>query len=283
MLLGLALTTAVQAQAPRGVHRMEINNGSRLTVRYFGGSPGEASSLRDLERAENESIYVASLQELKRQYVTDERNLAAQRRLVEQQLYATTIAASTGGGYGYGGLGYTEVLAGFGYPALARLGGYYGGVYAPSYTTGYGAGYVGLGGIGATGSLSRALAATTLQQGPLQTSMAQLIAREGTEAYAASVDRSLDRAVAVVGGSPRLQKDLGLPSARNAYNPALPAGFETGPVTVILNDGTRIVGSRKEENKDWITIHTRSGTERVRLSEVKRITESKDGKVVPAN
>jgi len=283
VLLGLALTTAVQAQAPGdGVHRMEIYNGPRLTVRYFSGrvSPGEASSLRDLERTENESNYVASLQGLKREYVTNERSLEDQRRRMQQQLYATTFAASTGGAFGYGGLAFTEAgilnPALVGYGGYGGYGGYYGGVYAPSYTTAYGAGYSVLGGIGATGALSRSLAANISNAGPLKTNIAQVIAHDSTDAHAAAVNRDLDRAVAVVGGSPALRTALKMPNAREAYIRPV-ASDASGPVTVILNDGTKIPGSRMEETKDWTIIYTKSGRTRVRPTEIKRIEEGGSG------
>ena len=287
VLLGLFLTTAVQGQTSRpGVHRMEINNGSRVTVRYFSTrlSPGEASTVRDLERAENESFYVASLLELKRQYVSDERYLEAQRRFVQQQLYGVTVAGSTGGSYGYGGLGYTQMLAGLGSGDLANLSYAYGrGTYLPTYAIGYGAGYGGVyGGLGTTGALSRTLAANFVDDSTLKAGMTQVIARDSTDAHAAEVERDLDRAVAVAGGSPTLRTALNLPPAREAYMRPV-ASDAAGPVTVVLSDGTKIVGSRMEETKEWTTIYTRSGKTRVRPTDVKRIIEGAEGGVVPAN
>src|SRR5215831_8716796 len=79
-LLGLALVSPLYAQSNR-VHRMEIYNGTTMSVKYFGDrvSPRDRSTLSELETAENEASFVANLADLKRQYVRDERTLEAQR------------------------------------------------------------------------------------------------------------------------------------------------------------------------------------------------------------
>src|SRR5262245_55154624 len=69
-------TTRPAADDTAGVHKMEIYEGPNRKVRYYGGgSPGERTTLNELERAENEMDYVHNLMALKRQYVTSERTL----------------------------------------------------------------------------------------------------------------------------------------------------------------------------------------------------------------
>src|SRR5262249_61647161 len=91
--------------------RMVMYNGPTETVRYFAVpriSASEASYLRELERAENESLFVGDLLALKRQYVEDESRLEARRRAVLQRLYGAEVSTSSfgqvsGADYGFGG------------------------------------------------------------------------------------------------------------------------------------------------------------------------------------
>src|SRR3954449_5719114 len=103
VVCGLLMAASLYAQAPgqttrSRVNRMEINNGLDRTVRYFGQnlSPGEDSTLKEMERAENEAIYVQNLQELKKQYVIGERVEEVNRRYVQHQLYGQEYFQSSG-------------------------------------------------------------------------------------------------------------------------------------------------------------------------------------------
>jgi hypothetical protein len=257
---------------------MEIYNGGRLTVRYFAGSlsPGEASALRELERATNEANYVANLQDLKSQYATDAQLLEAQRLIVQQQLNGVTLTTSTGF-YGYGSLRDIYDLAGLRFPALAT--------YPYGYAGGFGYGYGGLGygfggyGVG-SGALTRALAANIIDEGgPVKNALAAVVARDGTSANAVAVERALDRAVVTAAGSPAIRKQMGLPDRRDAYIAPV-AHEETAPVVVTLKNGRRILGTKLEETKEWITVSSKGGKSRVRPDEVAEIQEG--GGVGPA-
>lgn len=68
-------------------HRMEIVNGSRRSVHYFPYSQGDAESLRNLERAENEALLAGDLQNLRALYIRDEQYLEPIRRSVQERLY----------------------------------------------------------------------------------------------------------------------------------------------------------------------------------------------------
>lgn len=290
VVLGLVLTSAAHAQAPRaGVHRMEINNGATQTVRYFGVrlSPGESAALRDLERGENEVAYLHNLQNLKREYVSDERRLEAVRFQAQQDFYGKSMAAS-----GYGGLGnfaslgldsgYLAALNLRGSYGAAGLGGLYGGYYAPGLYSGLGYGY-GSGLLG-SGTPAAGLGYGSGIDDPIKASLASVIAQQATPQYAALVDRDLDRAIAQAGNSKTLSVALGLPDASrgrggDAYIRPVAAETEpAAPVTVTLKNGTVLRGTKLEETKEWIIVVTgKGGKTRVRPTEVVRIDEGKSG------
>ncbi len=276
-----------------GVHRMEINNGSAQTVRYFGVrlSPGESAALRDLERGENEVAYLRNLQDLKRQYVSDERQLEATRSQAQQEFYGRYMGTG-----GYGGLGNVasldvdgNYLAALnlrsGYYAGQGFGGVYGSYYAPSVYSGLGYGR-GITGLLGSGTLASGQGYGSGIVDPLKDSLASVIAKQATPEYAALVDRDLDRAIAQAGASKTLSVALGLPDAsRESDSYIRPAAAETepvAPVVVTLKDGTVLRGSKLEETKDWVIVVTAKGRKtRVRPTEVVRIDEGK-GAVVPA-
>jgi hypothetical protein len=270
VLFGLA--QGAPAQPPRpGVHRMEVNNGTQQTVRYFprGLSPGEVGSLREMEAAENDLGYARNLQGLKRQYVRDARQLEGQRRLVQQTLLGLAYTASAGGGAGYGGLGYLGYgYGGYGSNLPAGWGGYYGlGGYAASNYPGLAfGGYTGVyGGPGPAYNL--ALAADVAGQSTLKAALAPVVAADAAGPSLAQAGRNWDRAVASASGSARLRSALRLAAA--------PQG--PGQVTLVLNDGKEIRGSQVEETKDWVIVTTRGGRTRVRPADVKRIIEGDAG------
>jgi hypothetical protein len=61
------------------------------------------------------------------------------------------------------------------------------------------------------------------------------------------------------------------------------AGDATPSVSVTLNTGERITGTKVEETKDWLVITTEDGRRvRVRPQEVRRIDESGKAPVKPA-
>jgi len=294
VVLGLVLTSAAHAQAPRaGVHRMEINNGSTQTVRYFGVrlSPGESATLRDLERGENELAYLRNLQNLKRQYVSDERRLEATRSQAQQEFYGRYMAAGGFGGLGnFATLGLdSSYLAALnlrgGYNGAEGLGGAYGGYFAPGLYSGLGYGR-GISGVLGSGTVASGLGCGVGIDDPIKDSLASVIAKQATPEYAALVNRDLDRAMSQAGASKTLSVALGLPDASRdseAYIRPVAAEMEpSAPVVVTLKDGTVLRGSKLEETKDWVTVITGKGRKtRVRPADVVRIDEGKSG-VVPA-
>jgi len=283
LTVGALLLAAPAFAQPAGgkVTRTQIINGGTVTVRYStaGLSPGEAQSVKDIERLENESNYLRGLNDLKREYVANERALAAQRLVTQQQLYGTNISrtglslpftAPLYGRYGFGGFG------GFG-------SGFYGGA-APLYT-GYGLGGYGLGG-GAPGltTTNRSLANGVGDEGSIQSSMAAALARQSSEEYAETVARSLDRVLVRASESPNLRVALHLPAGRRPGTGD--GGIRTvgdevkSGVLLTLKSGEKVLGQKMEERGAWFLVKLKSGrTLRVRESEVLRI-ESGDGDVI---
>ena len=297
VLLGVLVTVSAWAQAlKRGVHRMEINNGTMQTVRYFPVrlSPGEGAALRDLERSENELTFVRSMQELKRQYIADENVRENQRALAQQQAYGNFVASTSFGGYGTlgnvstGGFGNPLLFTGFGgFRDVYGLGGYYGlGNIGYGYGSGYGPGITGV--VGNGGSFASALNSTLTDERSVKDALVSVLPQQATPQYAAAIDRNNDRAVARASSSPSLRLALGLPDGRRGSDfvlptPAAASEAPAGKYTITTKDGTTYSGDKMTEDKDWVTIFTKDGRKvRVRPAEVTKIDEGKPGGIVPA-
>jgi hypothetical protein len=278
VVVGVVLATSVFGQgptarrAPRGrVTRMDIFDGSRQTVRYFGDnvSPGESSTLRDVERLENELSYLNNLQTLKDQYVVSERLLEAYRRQVQLQLYGRDVTRSSyGTNYAVFGNG------GFGYPSFGLYGG------------GFNNAVVATGGTSDTERLS--LADGVGPEGTIKQAMAGVLAQQASPEYVAKIDRSYDMALMRATASPTLRAALRMPSTEDtqrerdrivlASGEAAPAGS----VVVTLQDGEKIQGKKLTEKGDFYLIETAGGSEEVRKTAVMRIQRGRTGGVVPA-
>lgn len=289
-----AAATAADAQAPRrakarpasdaGVARMEIQNGPNTTVRYFadGASPGEAGTLRELERVENEASYARDLQGLKREYVLSERLLEPVRRGVQQQQYGLETSSTSygglggfGGGYGFaGGYGAGLPVAGYGF-----AGGYnYGG-----FTPGFSGGFAGV------STATRSLANGVGPEGRVKEAMAQVLAKQSDPEYAASLDRAADRVALRASASPTLRAALRLPAhdAMRRESDGIRAVSDemtpAGAVTLTLKGGGTLRGTNMKEAGDWLTLDLPGGGKsRVRLAEVTRIDQGPARGVVPA-
>jgi hypothetical protein len=280
-LLGLALVTPLSAQSNR-VHKMQIFNGTTTTVKYFGTgiSPRDRSALSELETAENEAAFVANLTDLKRQYVRNEGNLEATRNQMLRDLYSSAIIQNSPPLYGPTATAFTTFPGRRLFPTPFGAFPTAFGAFGPA--TGLVAGIgpfnavaLGAGGFGGFGGGAALLA----ESSTIKDAMASTIARQATAEYAMTVERMRDRALARAGSSSNLRAALGLPDAN-----ATPVAYEdTAPVVVTLKDGEKVMGTKLEEGKDWLTITTRGGGKtRVRASEVIRIDEGKGAATKPA-
>jgi hypothetical protein len=79
------------------VHKMTLMVGQTKTVQYFSksGSPVEEEALRELAKAENDALYSDDLHNLKRQIVSNEREMEARRHQVQMKLYGRNIETTT--------------------------------------------------------------------------------------------------------------------------------------------------------------------------------------------
>jgi hypothetical protein len=298
-LAALVVVGTLQAEPPRrrvsttqpAVHQMELLNGATRTVRSFGIglSTGEAASLADLDRIENEAAFAHDVQALKRQYVSSERLLEPHRRNIQQDLYGRVLTTNNAdslnssailgtnpygvgsvaglplGGYGVGGFG----VGGFGYngPAVVTTGS------ASTQTT-------------EVNSLSPGVG----DEGPLKAAFAAVIAKQAAPGYSAAVATEYRRAVATAATSPRLRAGLRLRTPdelRKEDNAIRAADFETpiaNRVTLTLANGNRVVGTNLREDKEWITLERADGgTSRYRPTQVVQIDMPRTGgKVKPA-
>jgi hypothetical protein len=276
VVVGVVLATTAFGQtpsarrAPRGrVQRMEIFDGTRQTVRYFSDnvSPGESSTLRDVERLENEMAYLNNLQALKGQYVTSERLLETHRRQVQRELYGLEKSRSS--------YGTTYVATGgYGYPS-------FGGLYG-----GYGYGVTPVGGDSST--VTETLADGVGPEGKIKEAMAMVMAQQASPEYAAKIDRAYDMALLQATASPTLRVALGVPygkESRTLDDGIRRAGAETAvvaPVVLTLQDGEKVYGRKLSEKGDFYVVEKADGSEEVRKSVVMRIQRGRGDGVGPA-
>jgi hypothetical protein len=258
MVLTVVLATASfgqpptkPADAPRdgGVHKMEIIVGPTRTVHYFapGLSPGEQSSLRALERAENDVALADNLQAVRRQYVTSEVVLEPYRRSAQQGLFSASTVNS-----------YTSYVGWF---APRRFAYPYAVPYAYPYGySGFGndyfAGYAGLG--------APSLAAPSMgDEGVFKNEMVKAMASQMTPEYAAAADRRYnDALVKAASSSEAVAKGLGLRKPE-----ATPVVFEPN-VTVTLKAGGPVKGKLISDDGEWLTVDTGKTYVTIRISEV---------------
>ncbi len=274
LMCGVALASSVFAQNSgrrAKVTQMEILNGTQRTVRYFGDniSPGEASTLREVERLENERSYLNNLQALKDQYVVSERLLETNRRLVQLQQYGVESTRTS-----YGTVSAMSGFGGYGYPYMLGYGiNNNGGVAALA---------------GESETVTRTLADGVGPEGQIKAAMAQVLAQQSTEEYASKVNRAYDLAMLRASTSPTLRAALTLPNTeavqREQSRIRLASGESAPPATVIvtLQDGEKIYGRKISEKGDFLVIDTANGSEEIRKSLVVRIQRGKSNGVVPA-
>jgi len=271
VLAGAVLATAAQGQAVRPaaqapgdnrVYRMEILNGPTRTVHYVGAglSPGEMTSLNELERAENRTAYADSMLALKLQYVNGEIMNEPGRRYTQQAWYGRNLSlTSYDSSYanlgGYPGGRYT-----FGYPYYSpyNYGGY-------GYSGGYGTLMT-----GGTTTLTRSLANGVGDEGVLKNTLAPVIAQQATPEYAAAAARDYQTALARAASSDNLRAALNLPERGRIAQ----AGAETTtnhPVTLTLQGGKEVKGTMVREEPDWLVLRSGNSEITVRRSEVTMI------------
>jgi hypothetical protein len=257
---------------------MVIYNGPVRTVHYVyeGISPSEEASIRDLQRAEDQVALADALQQLKLQYVRDERDLQAHRR--EMQLLL----------YGYSHEQNNSALAAVGRP---YWGWGYGGAFAPGFgfAPGYG-GYFGLPAFASAGfsdSSANSLAFGMGDEGVLKNELAKTIAGQATPEYAAQAGRNLINAMASAGQFENLRKkgvvpvlgpnDAGRLLFPSAEMPESRFGVKAGDevtLTVRLGDKTaEVKGKVHSEDRDWLTLDTAAGQEMIRSSEILRVVK----------
>jgi len=291
---------ATEEIRPSGtVHRIELYSGPHHSVTYLpsGQVPtSDRMTAREMERAENEQIYVRELERLKQQYVNAERVSEPQRRAVQKELYGKSTTSensrtNTGGGrYNNGYGGYGGYGGNMGYGGFGALGGYAAGLG--------GMGYGGLGGYGGMGygnrrgfynnytgtssdSVTRGLQFGVGDEGRFKDEMVKAIAQQTSPEYAEAAQKHYQAALSHAATSPTVAKALSLPKTPNAYaelDPSYPKDSE-----VVLWLGTeKYTGIVKADRPDWLILQTDKGELRVRKSaivraEVRAIPASRPG------
>jgi hypothetical protein len=253
---------------------MVIYNGPVRTVHYVysGVSPSEEASIRELQRAENEVVIADQLQELRLQYVTDERALEAHRRNLQELLY------------GYSSTTEAMAFAGFGtYPGYGVTGGYFYpgfGTYSGGYSPYYGA--PGTAFAGYTGTASNSLANGVGDEGVVKAHQAKTMADLGNPDYGARANANLSAALAQASHHEATRAALGLKgpiALAGAAGPESRFGVKPGDqVTVTVRIGNKteeVKGKVRGEDPEWLTLDTGAQEEMLRSSEVVRVVKPK--------
>ena len=201
---------AEKSAADGGVHRMVIYNGPARAVYYVYGpevAPADVAAIRDLERAENEVALADELQQLKLEYVRNERDMEAHRHALQRLLYGYSSVTYgnplnlLGGGWGWGS---------YGYPGYGYYPGY--GWYGGSYGYGYGSGY------GSVNSLANGVG----DEGVIKTTLARSLLDASAPDYAVRASANYNAALAHASQYESVRSALGLKQALPAPAP-LPA------------------------------------------------------------
>jgi hypothetical protein len=200
------------------IHVITINQGTRRTVEIVGTgdvSPSWLAAEQDRARAMNEANYVAELQDLKRQYIANERLFAARRHEVQMQQYGNSSTTTNSSSLAYG-----DGYRGFGYPYWGWSG-----------NGGYPAGI--LGSLSNSTTTTRDLSMGVGPEGALQTDMARVIASQSTPDFAATASRNFTNSAAVAKAAYEASKS-GKP---------IGVGHETGwKATLTLTNGKEVSG-----------------------------------------
>jgi hypothetical protein len=280
---------AADEPASKGaIHRIEMLSGPNRSVRYMfsGDVPShEREAAMDMQRSENELMYIQDLERLKQQYVNGERVMEPQRRDVQRQLYGRSITTerdlsnyNRGGYNGYGGYG----LYGGGFGLYGGGLGLYGGGLG-LYGGGLGMGYwpSGFGGYGGrpgftSGSsgdsgqtVNQSLQNGVGDEGRFKDAMVQAIAKQTTPEYATETLHHYEKSLARAGSSPMLAKAISLSRTATASAEYEPSYAPDSKVTLWIGSD-KYTGTVKEDRPGWIVLETDKGEVGVRKSQIMR-------------
>lgn len=280
---------AEDIKANGAVHRIEVFSGPNRSVQYmFSGEvpTKEREAAVDLQRAENELMYVQDLERLKQQYVNSERYIEPVRRGVQQDLYGRSITTgqdlsnyvsgrfNNGFGVGFNGapLGSLGLPFGLRSGLVGGLPFFNGGLLAgsPFAYGGYGnrTGFNGYSG-DAYQTVTRSLQNGVGDEGKMKESIAQAIAKQTEPEYASDALRHYERAVSRAVSMPMLAKTLSVPRTATAaaeYEPS----FKKDSHVVLWIGEDKYTGTVKSDQPGWVVLNTEEGEVSVRKSQIMR-------------
>jgi hypothetical protein len=245
------------------VQRIEIWNGSMRTIHYGyrGISPGEESSLHDLQRAENEVILADTLLALQMQYAVNDQEMEARRHAVQMLLYGFNAEENppVWNGVAFG-------IRGYGY------GGYYPYAYMP-YNVAAAPGLW-----GCTGSNTDTLAVGIGDEGVLKNRVVSLMGTPALAEHAAAASRNLSRARSEQ--SDRVLTSLKLKRGDVTpveYAPESRFGVAKGDKVAVTVKGAdkALEGKVVRENADWLVIDTGDEEVNIRSADISRLAKKK--------
>lgn len=281
--------TAEDIKTKGAIHRIEMFSGPNRSVQYMfsGEVPAqEREATVELQRAENELMYVQDLERLKQQYVNGERYMEPVRRGVQQNLYGRSITTGqdmsnySGGrfnnGYGFGRTG--APLGLFGSP-FGLNGGLFTGLpffnrgFFPGSSLGF-AGYgnrTGFNGYAgdAYQTENRSLQNGVGDEGKMKEAIAQAIAKQTEPEYANDTLRHYERAVSRAVSMPMLARTLSVPRTATAsadYEPS----FKRDSHVILWIGEDKYTGTVKEDRSGWVVLDTEDGEVSVRKAQIMR-------------
>jgi hypothetical protein len=215
LLLAASAAWAQPADKPaddgRGVHRMEIFNGPVRTVHYIYGpglAPNEAAAVRDLERAENGVALADELQQLRFEYVRNEREMERYRHHIQMLLYGYSSETSGNPLNLLGGSWGGSAWGGWYYPGYGLTG-----PYAAAYP------FVGPGWGGYGGTASNSLAWGMGDEGVIKNAVAGTLVDVARPDYAVRASATYNAALAHASQYESVRSALGLKQALPAPPP----------------------------------------------------------------
>lgn len=269
-----------QSDRQGAIHRIELYSGTRRSVLYMPSgdvSISDRATARELQHAENEESYLYDLEQVKQQYVSDERLAEQQRHAVQQELYGKSITTE-GDSTRTGTQNYNNGYGGYGmYGGYGLNGGF--GMYGGGYGL-YGGGYGGYGYGGRMGgrssamghsetSVTRSLKDGVGDEGRMKAALAPVLASQASPEYAEHVLRTYEKTAARAAASPVLAKTLSLrkaPAVAANYEPS----FTKDSKVAVWVGNDKYDGVVKSDRSGWVVLETDDGEVSLRKSTIER-------------
>jgi len=257
-------TTSDEHRSSGAVHRIELYSGPHHSIAYMPSdnvSNNDRVTAREMERAENEQIYVRDLERLKQQYVNSERVSEPQRRAVQKDLYGKSITTNESAAdyssrrfnTGYGGIGsYPGYLGYNAYPGYLGYGGYggFGGYAGYGNRRGFSNGYAG----SASESMTRSLQFGVGDEGRFKDEMVKVIAQQASPEYADAAQRHYHTALSHAAASPAVARAMSPHTTANVSADEDELSYPKDSEVVVWSGNEKYSGTVKADRPNWLIL-----------------------------